>query len=189
MSRLERTVGNPITGERVTFLKLPAETEGKYLLFRTHLPPRTGIFRHYHTAYTETFSDVSGVLEVSLDGKRFAMKMGDRQLIETHRTHGFQNTTAEPVEFTTRIEPPYTFEAFIRCGYGLDTDGRSGYMPFLRIYLPRNVLLWGPLFELGGFYMPYVPRFLQKGVAAVLTMLASWTGVLKTLDKYYKEPA
>jgi len=187
MRSLPRQIGNPITGEYVIIKETTAETNGEYMVFRTHLPPGSGIFRHYHTAFTETFSDVAGVLDVTLDGKPIAMKEGDVHLVGTHHTHGFRNNTDEAVEFTTEVRPACTFEAFIRCGYGLDTDGRSFYMPFLRLYMPKNLLLWGPIFSLGMFFMPYVPRSLQTGGAAILTALAQVFGVAKTLDRYYEE--
>lgn len=187
MSSLSRTVGNPITGESVTFLATTEETNGEYVLFRTDLPPNNGIFLHYHTAFIETFEGVTGVVDVTLNGKPIALKKGDVAVIPKKATHGFWNNTDQFVSFTAEIRPPDTFEAFIRCGYGLDTDGRSFYMPFLKIYLPKNILLLGTLFEMGEFYVPYLPRFLQKGIFGILAALSRWTKAAKTLEKYYKE--
>lgn len=187
MPSLSRTVGNPITGESVTFLKTTKETNGEYLLFRTDLPPNNGIFHHYHTAFIETFEGVTGDLDVTLNGKHIPLKKGDVTVIPINETHGFWNNTDQFVSFTAEIRPAHTFEAFIRCGYGLDTDGRSFYMPFLKIYLPKNILLLGTLFKMGEFYVPYLPRFLQKGIFGVLAALSEWTGAAKTLEKYYKE--
>ncbi|RNB91255.1 cupin domain-containing protein [Brevibacillus fluminis] len=187
MSSLSRTVGNPTTGESVTFIKTTDETNGEYLLFRTDLPPNNGIFLHYHTAFVETFEGLTGVLDVTLDEKKIPLKKGDVAVVPKDHTHGFWNNTDQFVSFTAEIRPADTFEAFVRCGYGLDTDGRSYYNPLLKIYLPKNPLLLGTLFELGEFYVPYLPRFLQKGIFGALAALSRWTGAAKTMDKYYKE--
>lgn len=185
MSKLSRTVSNPATGETVTFLKTTEETNGEYLLFRTDLPPNNGIFFHYHTELVETFEGKTGNLELTADGKTTIIKKGDTSAVPLNIVHGFWNHTDQFVSFNAQIRPAGTFERFIRCGYGLDTDGRSFYMPILKQYLPKNILLLGTLFEFGEFYVPYIPRFLQKAIFGILARLSEWTGSAKTLEKYY----
>lgn len=185
MSGLSRVVGNPINGEKVTFLKTTEETNGEYLLFRTDLPPNTGIFLHYHTELVESFEGVSGNLELTINGKKTVLKKGDKAVVPLNEVHEFFNPSDKFISFDAEIRPASTFEAFIRCGYGLDTDGRSFYMPFLKQYLPKNILLLGTLFEMGKFYVPYLPLFLQKAIFGILAKLSSWTGAAKTLEKYY----
>ncbi|WP_188066437.1 cupin domain-containing protein [Brevibacillus brevis] len=186
MSNLSRSVSNPHNNEVVTFLKTTEETNGEYLLFRTDLPPDNGIFLHYHTKLVETFEGVIGNLEVTIDGKKVILKPGEKLNIPTYKVHGFHNPSNEFVSFHVEIRPAGTFEAFVRCGYGLDTDGRSFYLPFIKQNIPKNILLLGTIFQMGGFYLPIIPRFLQKGMFAVLAALARWTGSDKSLEKYYK---
>ncbi|CAI9004474.1 Mannose-6-phosphate isomerase [Brevibacillus sp. IT-7CA2] len=186
MSNLSRSVSNPHNNEVVTFLKTTEETNGEYLLFRTDLPPDNGIFLHYHTRLVETFEGVIGNLEVTIDGKKVILKPGEKLTIPTDKVHGFHNPSNEFVSFDVEIRPAGTFEAFVRCGYGLDTDGRSFYLPFIKQYIPKNILLLGTIFQMGQFYLPIIPRFLQKGMFAVFAMLARWTGSDKSLEKYYK---
>ncbi|TQR34969.1 cupin domain-containing protein [Brevibacillus brevis] len=186
MSNLSRSVSNPHNNEVVTFLKTTEETNGEYLLFRTDLPPNNGIFLHYHTKLVETFEGVIGNLEVTIDGKKVILKPGEKLNIPTDKVHGFHNPSNEFVSFHVEIRPAGTFEAFVRCGYGLDTDGRSFYLPFIKQNIPKNILLLGTIFQMGGFYLPIIPRFLQKGMFAVLAALARWTGSDKSLEKYYK---
>ncbi|OUQ86861.1 mannose-6-phosphate isomerase [Brevibacillus brevis] len=186
MSNLSRSVSNPHNNEVVTFLKTTEETNGEYLLFRTDLPPDNGIFLHYHTKLVETFEGVIGNLEVTIDGKKVILKPGEKLNIPTDKVHGFHNPSNEFVSFHVEIRPAGTFEAFVRCGYGLDTDGRSFYLPFIKQNIPKNILLLGTIFQMGGFYLPIIPRFLQKGMFAVLAALARWTGSDKSLEKYYK---
>lgn len=185
VSDLPRSVSDPRTGETITFLKTTEETNGEYLLFRTDLPPNNGIFSHYHTEFIETFEGVSGDLELTLSGKHMILKKGEKQAIPTHKIHHFMNKTNQFVQFDVEIRPAGTFEKFVRCSYGLDTDGRSFYVPILNQSVPKNILLLGTLFEFGEFYLPYIPRFVQKAIFGAMATLAKWTGASKTLEKYY----
>jgi hypothetical protein len=50
---LPRTIENPITGERVTFLATAEETNGEYVRIRYETPAGApGVVMHYHLAYT-----------------------------------------------------------------------------------------------------------------------------------------
>ncbi len=185
MSNLSRTVINPRTGEKVTFLKTAEETNGEYLLFRTDLPPKNGIFSHYHTEIAESFEGIDGELELIVGGSKTFLKKGDKAFVPTGKIHRFWNPSDQLVSFTAELRPAGTFEQFVRCGYGLDMDGRSFYLPFLKQDIPKNILLLGTLFEMGEFYVPYIPRFLQKALFGLLAKLSKWTGSAKTLEKYY----
>lgn len=185
-TNLPRSVSDPRTGETITFLKSTEETHGEYLLFRTDLPPNNGIFSHYHTQFVETFEGVSGDLELTLSGKHQILKKGDTQVIPLHKIHKFHNKTDQFVSFDVEVRPAGTFEIFVRCSYGLDTDRRSFYVPILNQSVPKNILLLGTLFEFGEFYLPYIPRFVQRAIFGTMAKLAKWTGADKSLEKYYK---
>ncbi|WNC14745.1 cupin domain-containing protein [Brevibacillus brevis] len=185
MSSLSRSVSNPHTGETVTFLKTTEETNGEYLLFRTDLPPKEGIFLHYHTELVETFEGITGNLELTVDGKKTTLKPGDKAVVPLDKVHRFYNPSDQFVSFNIEIRPAARFEAFVRCGYGLDTDGRSFYMPFLKQYVPKNPLLLGTIFEMGAFYLPFLPLSLQKWIFGALAKLSARTGAAKSLEKYY----
>ena len=62
---LPRTIENPISGERATFLATAEETNGEYTRVRTEMSPGgRGVVLHYHLAYTEAFSVVEGGLNM-----------------------------------------------------------------------------------------------------------------------------
>ncbi|MGD8191388.1 cupin domain-containing protein [Brevibacillus ginsengisoli] len=185
MSNLPRSVSDPRTGETITFLKTTEETQGEYLLFRTDLPPNNGIFSHYHTEFVETFEGVGGDLELTLSGRRMILAKGEKQMIPLNKIHRFTNKTDQFVSFNVEIRPAGTFEKFVRASYGLDTDHRSFYVPILNQSVPKNILLLGTLFEFGEFYLPYIPRFVQRAIFGTMAKLAKWCGAAKTLEKYY----
>ena len=62
------TLANPVTKERMTFLKTAAETNGEYVLIELSAAPGAVVAAaHVHPSQTETFEVVSGTL--AADGK------------------------------------------------------------------------------------------------------------------------
>ncbi len=79
---LNRTVTNPISGEKVTFICTAAETKGLKSVIEIELQPKgEGLPPHYHKAYSETFRILEG--EVSLQiGEKF--KITQNELIKKY---------------------------------------------------------------------------------------------------------
>ena len=62
---LPRTIENPLTGERVTFLATAEETNGDYVRIRNETSAGApGPVMHYHLTYTEAFEMLEGRLDV-----------------------------------------------------------------------------------------------------------------------------
>ncbi len=61
---LPRTIENPLSGERVTFLVTAQETDGEYVRIRNETSAGAqGVVMHYHLAYTEAFEVLQGSLD------------------------------------------------------------------------------------------------------------------------------
>ena len=62
---LTRTIENPLTGERVTFLATAGETNGEYVRIKNETSAgAAGVVMHYHLSYTEAFEVLEGSLDV-----------------------------------------------------------------------------------------------------------------------------
>src|SRR5829696_3611032 len=83
MIRRGDTIGNPITGERVTFLKTSAETGGEYVLIDTTVAPNGAVAaEHVHPHQSERFEILEGVVEFKLDGKTMVARANDVVMVE-----------------------------------------------------------------------------------------------------------
>ena len=175
----DRTIENPAIGDRVTFLKTTAETDGEYLLLRIELAPRGGNSLHYHPAFTEEFRAVEGRLNVELAGRQLTLEPGERALVPIGARHRFYSTSDEPILFEVEIRPAQRFEEGARIGYGLARDGlvRPGGMP-------KSIWHAALLLPLGGTYPAGIPRWLLQVSLGPLAAIARRRGVERALAKY-----
>ena len=65
------TLMNPVTKERMTFLKTAAETNGEYVLIELRAAPGAVVAAaHVHPHQTETFEVISGTLGAKIGRKK-----------------------------------------------------------------------------------------------------------------------
>ncbi len=92
MIRQGDTVENPITGERVTFLKPSAETDGELVLIDTTVAPDAFVAaEHIHPYQSGRFEVLSGEVEFKLDGEIVVARAGDVVMVEAGAAHQFRN--------------------------------------------------------------------------------------------------
>ena len=175
-----RVLENPVIGDRVTFLKTAAETNGEYLLERLELAPHGGNVLHYHLTFAESFEVLEGRLNVDLDGRQLVLGPGERLVVPVKAPHRFYSTSDEPVTFTIECRPARRMEQATRIAYGLARDGRTNAKA-----IPRNLWEMAVVFELGESYLVGLPRFVQQALFGTLARIARWLGVERALEERY----
>ncbi|WP_202077550.1 cupin domain-containing protein [Caldalkalibacillus salinus] len=207
MSLMPRTVGNELSGEKVTFTKTTKDTACQSLEFVTILDPEDGIFPHRHTYLTEVFEILEGELTLRLNRETLHLKAGDQQssvVVPPYVTHSFWNHTDQVTRFKVTMSPAGDFEPFIRIGYGLENDQLTfnykrfpvrGKYPLFRRALralesilgvvPKSPLMVGILGKLGGTYAPVIPIVLQKMMIHLLAAVAVRLGKDRDVEKYF----
>ncbi|RTE11734.1 cupin domain-containing protein [Paenibacillus whitsoniae] len=175
-----RTIENPMIGDRVTFVRTSAETDGEYELVRVVLQPGGGTPLHYHTAFSEQFEVEEGQLGMVCDGRTIVLLPGDSVVSSIGSIHRFYNDSTEPVVFLTTVRPARYFEYFLRLSYGLARDGK------LRSNgIPKSLLDAAVFFHWGETYMPNVSLKVQKAIFGTLYRIARMLNVEKKLMKAY----
>ncbi len=92
MARAGQVIENPITGERITFLKTSADTGGELLSVEVELPPRAkGVPMHYHLEQTERFEALEGILDVHAHGRDLRLGPGEAAEVPPRVVHRFWN--------------------------------------------------------------------------------------------------
>jgi quercetin dioxygenase-like cupin family protein len=175
------TIENPITGERVRFLKTSAETDGELVLIETTVAPNGFVAaEHVHPHQSERFEILEGEVEFRLDGEPVLAKTGDVVTVEPGTAHQFWNLCKEEVRFLTEVRPVLSFEAFLETMFGLAADGKTNAkgmpnpfrlavimdehfdlvrLPFPPAWVQRTRLALGaPLGGLLGYEPTYVPE-------------------------------
>lgn len=126
MIRPGDTLVNPVTGERMTFKRTSAETDGASVLVETTVRPDGFVAAaHVHPFQTERFEVLSGMLGIEVGGEPTTARRGDVLVIEPGTAHRFWNGGADDLRFLTEITPALDFESLIETMFALAAAGKT----------------------------------------------------------------
>jgi quercetin dioxygenase-like cupin family protein len=180
MIRPGQVIDNPVTGERLVFLKTSQETNGELVEFEAFVEP-TGFVAsvHLHPYQEERFHVLRGTVGFKLDKSRMLAGPGQRVIVPAGTPHKFWNAGDDEAHFVCEVRPALQFERLIETMFSLAADGktnrkgmpnplrlaviaRSHYddvrLPFPPEWMQRMGLALGaPLGRLLGYQAVYVP--------------------------------
>jgi quercetin dioxygenase-like cupin family protein len=160
--RSGQTIENPVTGERIKFLKTSRDTDGEYVLVEATVAPGGGVASHVHPYQTEEFEIISGSVEFKKNGEKVTAHDGDSVTVEPGDIHRFANVGDSDAKFVTRVSPALGFEDFLETMFALAADGKTnkkGMPNPLRMAVIANAYI-------DDVRMPHVPGALQKAALA-----------------------
>ena len=181
---LPRTIENPLTGERVTFLATTDETDGAYVRIRNEVSAGApGVVLHYHLTYSETFRVLEGRLDVSVgdNPNHVVLAAGSSAFVPVRTAHRWWNASSEPAVFEVEVRPARNFERALRAQFGLVAEGRTN-----RRAIPKNVLELALIYVLAESYIAGVPLVLQRGISRLLAAVARRIGHDPELSRYIR---
>jgi mannose-6-phosphate isomerase-like protein (cupin superfamily) len=158
------TVVNPVTGERLTFLKTSRQTDGEYCLIEAVVRPDGFVAaKHVHPYQSERFEVVSGTLTMTAGRKKIELGPGQSYSVEPGTAHKFENKGDVEVRFTCEVRPALSFEELIETMYGLAADGKTNKKgmpnPLRLAVIARR--------HFDHVRLPVVPHALQKAALAM----------------------
>jgi quercetin dioxygenase-like cupin family protein len=161
---IDRTIDNPVTGERATYIETSHETGRTRSVIEIDVQPHGGVPVHRHAGHDEHIEVLEGEIEVTIAGRSRRYGTGERVVIERDVVHAWRNPNADrPLRFRGMMTPGHPgFENMLRVLFGLARDGevrRSG--------LPKRLSDIGLLIELD--------PALAAGVMRVIAPLARWS--------------
>ena len=158
------TLVNPVTKERMTFLKTAAETGGDYVLIELNAAPGGVVAAaHVHPAQTETFEVLSGTLGAKIGRTKVEAKAGDVVVVEPRTAHKWWNAGEDELVFRCEVRPALQFEQLIETMFGLAADGKTnkkGMPNPIRLAVIAN-------HHFGDVQLPAVPAWMQKAALAL----------------------
>ena len=158
------SVVNPVTGERLTFLKTSRQTDGEYCLIEATVRPNGFVAaKHVHPYQSERFEVVAGTLTMTVGRKKIELGPGESYTVEPGKAHKFENKGDADVRFTYEVRPALSFEELIETMYGLAADGKTN-----KKGMPNPLRLA----VIAGYHfdhvrLPVVPHALQKAALAM----------------------
>lgn len=177
---MNNVIVNPIFKDSITFLKTAAETNGAYAEHLLTLMPGGNNPMHTHSAFTETFVAVKGVLGVQLKGERRLLLPGESYIVKRNEPHHFFNPGDEQISFRVIHKPGHVgMENMLRIMYGLATDGLTN-----KSGIPKNILTIALLGEMGDSRVTG-PLSLLNPILSLLAKRARKKGLDKQLLQRY----
>ena len=192
MFRRGDTIENPVTGERITFLRTSAETDGEAVVFECAVRPSGFVAAaHVHPFQSERFEILEGALTFRIDGQDLPVGPGDCVLVPAGRSHRFRNTGDTEARFRCEVRPALGFEGLIETMFSLAGAGKTNRkgmpgplrlaviarahfdtvrLPFPPAWIQRIVLaVWSPLGRMLGYRATYEPAAARVGREVVAT--------------------
>ena len=175
MIRTGDTIVNPVTGERITFLRTSADTNGESVLIETAVEPGGFVAAaHVHPYQTERFEVVSGTLAVRVGRKVIELSSGQAAIVPAGTAHRFWNPADETAVFRCEIRRALRFESLLETMFALAADGktnRKGMPNPLRLAVIANA-------HFDTVQLPFPPALLQRiglALGAPVGRLAGYT--------------
>jgi quercetin dioxygenase-like cupin family protein len=182
-------IENPVTGERITFLKTTQETNGELLRFEDVLPPGFSISEHFHPHQEERHEVLSGTLRGRVGGQERDYAEGERVVGPAGVPHAWRNSSSEEeLRIISEIRPPLAFETIMETSFGLVRDGKT-----TKQGIPKNPLQLAVLVDemRGMFYSSRAPVAVQEAFLTLVAVMASVGRLLGYKARYleYSGPA
>ena len=173
------TLENPVTGERLHFVKTAKDTDGEYVLVEVTIRPGGVVAAaHVHPHQDERFEIVSGRVTFELDGQEITARPGDVILVPAGSAHKFWNAGDEEARFTTEVRPALQFEQLIETMFSLAADGKTNRKgmpnPFRLAVIAKE--------HFDDVRLPFPPAFVQRLGLAVGAPLGRMLGYRPTYE-------
>jgi mannose-6-phosphate isomerase-like protein (cupin superfamily) len=163
MFRAGDTIENPVTGERLTFLRTAHETAGKVTIVQVTVRPGGFVASaHVHPRQQEIFRIVSGRISAKVDGKIIERYPGEVLTIEAGVAHKFWNPGNEDLVFVAEVRPSLEFESLIETMYSLAAAGKTNRKGMPNPF--RLAVIARAHFDV--VQLPVIPAWVQKTALA-----------------------
>ncbi|MGF1473115.1 MAG: cupin domain-containing protein [Rubrobacteraceae bacterium] len=174
MARRGDVIENPITSERITFLKTAEDTDGALLRADFYLKP--GGFLpggvHTHPYQEERFEVNSGALGVRVGRRKHVLKAGQAIVVPPGVIHSWWNAGAGQMEGVVEFRPALDMEGVFESSFALARDGQLSEKG-----LPHPLQAIALLAEYGDeLGVPGLPHRLQRAIVRLLAPLTRKRG-------------
>jgi quercetin dioxygenase-like cupin family protein len=164
---------NTQSGERFTFRKTAADTNGEYLEFDLELQPGGQVpGKHVHPKQEERFEMLDGTMKFKLGRKTVVAKAGDVVTVPAGKAHKFANGGVTTAHVRVTVTPALKMEELFETVCELAADGRTlkNGMP-----KPLDLALFVSQYR-DEVQAPFPPAAVQRASLAPLAAIAKVRG-------------
>jgi quercetin dioxygenase-like cupin family protein len=126
MAYAGQTLDNPLSGERITFRKTAADTDGELLEIDLELAPDGHVpGKHVHPLQEERFEVMSGTMKFKMGRKTVIAEAGDVVTVPAGVAHRFANGGDETAFVRVQVRPALKMERLFETTVALANEGRT----------------------------------------------------------------
>jgi mannose-6-phosphate isomerase-like protein (cupin superfamily) len=173
MAYAGQVIENPVSGERFTFRKTAADTDGELLAFELDLSEdghAPGM--HVHQIQEERFEVTKGTMRFKLGGRRVIASPGDVVVVPPGVRHKFANAGDEEARARVEVRPALRMEQLFETTVALAEEGRTTRKGLPK---PLDLALFVREFE-QEVQGAFPPVWVQRATLAPLAWLARKRG-------------
>ena len=121
----DRTIENPVTGERATYIETARDSHGERSVVDFEIRPGGGVPTHRHAEHEERIDVLDGELELTLANVTRRYGAGTQVVIAPGTVHAWRNPSRDRrLRFRGMMTPAHPgFETALRVLFGLGRDG------------------------------------------------------------------
>jgi quercetin dioxygenase-like cupin family protein len=186
MAYAGQTLENPVTGERITFLKTAADTGGEYCEIDLQLTPDGAVpGTHVHPFQEERFEVIAGTMKFRLGLRRVVAGPGEVVVVPAGAVHNFANAGDETARVRVRMTPALKMEELFETTVALAMAGRVNRHGMPK---PLDLALFVERFE-DEARAPFPPAAVVRVLFAPLRYLARRRGLNRSESPRPASPA
>ena len=173
MAHAGQIIHNPVSGERIEFVRTAADTHGKLLEFELQLAPDGHVpGAHVHPEQQERFHVLDGTIRFRVGLRTVVAHAGDTVTVPAGRVHRFANAGNGPARTRVEVTPALDMEDLFTTTAELAHEGKvfSSGMP-----TPLHLALFVQRFR-REVRAPFPPAPLVNALVAPLAALARRRG-------------
>ena len=174
-------IEDPITKQRITFLKTASDTSGELLRFEIRMAPGGFIHRHMHPKQHERIEVLSGTLRVRIKARERGLASGATLVVKPREAHEVHNESAADAIFVVEARPALQTEKRLETIFGLGTDGLTNQNGRPKNLLQRALIAYDYMTEVA---LAGVPLVVQRAVLAPLAALGHLLGFRSRYSRY-----
>ena len=173
MAYAGQSLYNPVSGEKIEFIRTAADTDGELLEFELELSPDGHVpGAHVHPEQEERFHVLEGTITFRLGLKKIVAKAGETVIVPRGRVHKFANGGDTPARARVEVVPALDMEQLLETTVELAIEGnvtRKG-MP-----KPLHLALFVGRFR-REVRAPFPPAWMVRALMSPLAAVARWRG-------------
>ena len=174
-------IEDPITKQRITFLKTARDTDGELLRFEVRMASGGFIHRHMHPMQQERVEVVSGTMRFRIRGRERSLALGETLVVNPGEAHEVHNESGEDAIFVVEARPALKTERGLEIIFGLAKEGKTNRDGRPKNVLQRGIIAYDCMNEVA---LPGIPLVAQRAMVAPLAALGHLLGYRPMYSRY-----